>query len=754
MTGPPKETEAAAPGAVIVATKLHIPAPRAGLIERNELVTRLVDGARTRLTLLNAPPGSGKTTLLAAWHATSGAQRPFAWVSLDEGDNDAVRFWQYVIEALRTVDPAAGEAARTALDTRGMSLTDLVVPMLLNDLATRGTAQVLVLDDYHVITNSVVHDSLAYLLDHLPETLHIAIATRSDPPLPIGRLRARGELTEVRAADLRFTSDEAAAFLNVTLGLDLQLSDVARLQQRTEGWAAGLYLAALSLRGRPDQSRFIESFAGDDRQIVDYLLSEVLAGQPDEVRGFLLETSILDRLSGPLCDAVTGWAHGAAMLERIERSNLFLIPLDTRRTWYRYHNLFGQLLQHELGRVEPEIVPELHRRAYRWHLDADSIPEAVRHAAAAGDTVETTALVAAHWNAYFNQGRLGTVAGWLSALGEEVVRADARICVAAAWLALDDGRLDEAETWIARAEALIAGRSETAREVESDTAVLRAVHSFKTGDLDKARRAGLRVLEVEGDRESFARTVGHHMDGITLYWGGHPREAVSALEQAERLARATGNDLGAAYAIGYRAAISADTGDPERAEVLADAALGLSDDPGFSEHFVAMMGHLGRGRARLRRGEASEAVHDLVRALELSRRGAGVIERAAALVELARANAMLGNDEESRRLAAEARDALEGCADPGTIASAAELGAQDMPRRTTRERRESAAEDLTDRELDVLRLLGSELSQREIGEALYVSLNTVKSHTRGIFRKLDASSRDEAVERAHDLGLI
>ena len=339
---------------VLAGTKLHIPPVRAGAMRRVGLVGTLVN-SHSRLTLVGAPAGSGKTSLLTDWHSDPREQRPFAWISLDSADNDPVRFWDGIIAALRTVDPALGADAESALHSPGTTVAEHVLPRLINELSDREESLVLALDDYHVIENAQIHPQVEAFIDRLPMNVHLAIATRSDPAFPLGRLRARAQLTEIRAGDLRFDTAEAETFLNDVLGLDLDRDDVARLQDRTEGWVAGLQLAGLSLRDRDDRSDFIASFAGNDRQIVDYLGFEVLDHQPSSVRDFLLRTSILDRLSAPLCDAVTDRQDAAAVLEQLERANLFVVALDSKREWYRYNHLFGDLLRHELGRALPEL---------------------------------------------------------------------------------------------------------------------------------------------------------------------------------------------------------------------------------------------------------------------------------------------------------------------------------------------------------------------------------------------------------------
>jgi LuxR family transcriptional regulator, maltose regulon positive regulatory protein len=746
VTDAPKEAVPDS-GAIIAATKLHVPVPRRGLVPRDGLIDALTADSARKLTLVAAPPGFGKTTLLVEWNACEREERPFAWLSLDPADNDPVRFWGGVIQALRTVEPGVGAAALATLRARNVSLVEVVLPLLLNDLAALGRRLVLVLDDLHLVGEPRIHESLDFFVAQLPASLHLALATRADPPLPLARYRARGEMTEVRAVQLRFSDAETRALLNGILRLGLEVDDVARLQRRTEGWAAGLYLAALSLRGREDARDFIESFAGDDRQIVDYLSSEVLAGQPAELRDFLVRTSILERFCGPLCDAVTGGAGAARVLEAVERKNLFLVPLDRTRHWYRYHHLFGELLRHELQRTAPESVPELHRRAHDWFRARGLVPEAIQHATAAGDVDGARELTALHWNDAFNQGRLDTVAGWLDALPEEAVRADHRLCEAGAWLALDRGRMADAERWIERAEAGSAAEAGSGAEA----AVLRAVHSFKAGDLGRAQRAARRVLQLEPEGPSFARFVAHCILGVTQYWGGAPTEARATLAAAAELAGATENDLGQSYVLGYLGLLEVDRGDLDQGDRLGREATELSDDPGFVEHFVTMMGHLARGRVEERRGRLLEAERELARALELARRGAGAVELAAALLALARVRQSRGERAEARALLAEGREALAGAEDAGTLEralSAAERAMRPAPRAPDR------GDELTERELSVLRMLAGELSRREIADALFVSLDTVKTHTRGIYRKLGASSREEAVGRGRELGLL
>ena len=357
--------------ALLLETKLYVPRPRRDLVARPRLGERLDRGAASKLVLVSAPAGFGKTTLLAEWlaarPAAAAGERSAAWLSLDRGDNDPASFWAYVIAALRTVASGVGEDALALLGESQPPPIETVLTTLLNDLGAVAGEIVLALDDYHVIDAREVQDGLAFLLDHLPPRLHVVIASRADPALPLARLRARGELAEIRAAELRFTAAEAAAYLNEVMGLQLTARDIAALEARTEGWIAALQLAALSMQGRDDVAGFIAGFAGDDRYVVDYLAEEVLARQPDSVQAFLLQTSILGRLSGPLCDAVTGQGGGKAMLEALDRGNLFLVSLDDRRRWYRYHHLFADVLQARLLDEQPGQVPDLHRRASEWY---------------------------------------------------------------------------------------------------------------------------------------------------------------------------------------------------------------------------------------------------------------------------------------------------------------------------------------------------------------------------------------------------
>ncbi|HST64341.1 MAG TPA: LuxR C-terminal-related transcriptional regulator [Mycobacteriales bacterium] len=399
----------------LLASKVRVPGPRRAAVPRSRLADRLDGAAGSRLTLVSAPAGFGKTTALAQWLAQVPPGGPaVAWVSLDERDNDPATFWAYVGAALR----AATGGAVGADPPTGTSLTGLV-----NDLDAAPGEILLVLDDYHLVESPAVQDGIAFLVEHAPPGLHLVLATRTDPPLPLARLRARGELVEVRAADLRFTPAEAADFLAGPMGLALAAGDVATLSERTEGWAAALQLVGLSLQGSADAGAAVARFAGADRFVVDYLADEVLARLPADVRAFVLDTSVLERLTGPLCDAVTATAGGAARLVALERANLFLVPLDDARQWYRYHHLFADVLRAQLRERQPERVPELHRRASAWLHDHGDPADAVRHALAGGDHDRAADLMELAVPQLSRERREAELARWVREVPDEVVRA-------------------------------------------------------------------------------------------------------------------------------------------------------------------------------------------------------------------------------------------------------------------------------------------------------------------------------------------
>ncbi len=431
------------PLAPLLSTKLHLPRPRAQLVPRSHLVERLQQGVAGALTLVSAPAGFGKTTLLAQWRASTRA--PVAWLSLEPEDNEPTRFLTYLIAALQTLDPHLGAPALALLRLPQPAEPETVLALLANDLMHwQGDAFALVLDDYHVVEAPPIHRALTFLLEHLPPQMHLIIATRADPPLPLARMRARGQLTELRAAELRFRAAEAGAFLEEVMGLHLSPEDVTTLQTRTEGWIAGLQLAALSLQGRATVSEFLPAFTGSHRFVLDYLSEEVLSRQPASVQTFLLQTSILERLSGSLCDAVTGQQESQAMLETLDQANLFVTALDDERQWYRYHHLFADLLRSRLQQTVPALVPELHRRASSWYEHQDLIVEAVHHARLSPDLERTIRLIEEHTHSLALRGQAHTVLNWLHALPDGLVRTHPHLCFSQALLLVFTGQLAEA----------------------------------------------------------------------------------------------------------------------------------------------------------------------------------------------------------------------------------------------------------------------------------------------------------------------
>jgi LuxR family transcriptional regulator, maltose regulon positive regulatory protein len=524
MAEPPTAPlDLAAPGArdELLATKVNLPRTRPDRLARSRLVQRLDEGMGQPLVLVCTPAGFGKTTLLADWAAD--ATLPVGWLSLDPDDNEPMRFWRYVVAALDRVVGGLGEQIVPLLGPGSGTSTHGVVTALINRLQTQPDELALVLDDYHLIDEPAIHDSLGFLLSHLPPRLHLAIASRSDPPLPVARLRASGQLAELRAADLRFTPQEAAAFLREVWKLDLPPEAVAALEARTEGWAVGLQLAALSLQGRPDTEEFLDAFTGTHRYVLDYLSEEVLGRLPDQVRRFLLQTSILERLSGPLCDAVTGDSDGQGMLEELERANLFLVPLDEQRRWWRLHHLFADLLRARMLQTKPELVPELHRRAAGWCEQHGLIDEAIRHALAAGDTPWATRLVEEHLGETLRRGESVALTRWLALLPDDTVRSRPGLCLAKAMTELNLDHLEEAERLLAHTERAFDHHEREPPELQIPTsggmvaqvpaaiALLRAELAYDRADPDAvaafARAALAHMAEDEHGPRLFARSL-------------------------------------------------------------------------------------------------------------------------------------------------------------------------------------------------------------------------------------------------------
>jgi LuxR family maltose regulon positive regulatory protein len=741
-----------APAAVLVDTKFYLPA-RGEVVERPRLIEALAS-SRQRLKLIRAPAGWGKTTLVADWAVAAEEERGFAWLSLDDSDDEPARFWLYVIEALRRLDPGVGSTSLPLLTAPGTTIEREVLPALINELASLDRPVTLVLDDYHSIRSQVVNEQLGFLLDHLPPEVEVVLTSRLEPPLPLARMRARGDLLEIDATRLRFEAEEASSLLNSVLGLSLQGAEIDKLLQRTEGWVAGLYLAALSLRGARDPGSFVEEFAGDDRNVVDYLGAEVLAAQREELRGALVRSSVLDRICAPLLEAVAGIRDGAAMLREIERTNLFLIPLDSKREWYRYHHLFQELLRLELSLAAPELEPDLHRRAAAWFLDAGIADAAIRHTIAAGDRAEATELIAQHWTTILlTEAGDTTIEAWLDALGDEAASADFRLCFARCYVELSLGRMDAVARWLAVAEeAPLSGPSyEGLESKEGGLACVRCAHHWESGDVGRALAPAHEVLEHESE-ESPWRAIGAAVIGLCAGAAGDWAEGSRWCREYSRLGAKFGMHLNESSGGGSAAAFEAELGNWGQAEDLARRSLEISATYGMDEHWMTSEAHLAFGMLHAHRGEPELAEPELERSAEVARRGAGPVITSHALLHLALLRISRGDGEGAREALDEAERLTTDAADAGPL----------LPRRLAEARRRLsseaarvvAGEELSQREVEVLRLLATSMTQREIGARLYVSLNTVKSHAKSIFRKLDASDRTEAVERARELKLL
>jgi LuxR family transcriptional regulator, maltose regulon positive regulatory protein len=658
----------------LLATKLHVPRARRGLVGRPRLVDRLTDGLPGGLTVVCAPAGFGKTALLADW-ARRGA-RPVAWLSLDTGDNDPARFWRHVAAALGGVREGVGQRLGPLLGPPSPRSFEAVVTTLVNELSAAPGELVLVLDDYHLIDSQAVHQSVVFLLEHLPAGLRLVVVSRADPPLPLARLRARGQLAEVRAADLRFTLEEAAALFREAAGPGLPADAVAALVARSEGWVAGLQLAALSLRGRADVAGFVEAFSGSHRYVLDYLAEEVLDRQPEQVRAFLLETSVLDRLCGALCDAVTGRSGGQRLLEAIERANLFLTPLDDVRGWWRYHQLFADLLRVRLAEEQPERLPVLHRAAAAWGERHGLVDDPIGHALAAGDGDWAARMVERHIGKMPAGGETATVTRWLAALPAGLVQNRPRLCVAQAYQAVMTGRAGALERWLDAADRALSASSagepaqEEARPGREDwtaglpgedvpgmVAVLRADLARLRGDAGRTIQHARQVLTRVPAVDRFTRFFAEWNLARADWLQGDLGEAERALVNLAGTVRATGE---------YRLTmvICWDLGRVQCAQGRLGAALAtcrqaltIGAEAGNPSLPVLGIAQLGVAAVLYERDELTAALEKATEGMNGVWQLAGTRLEAEGLVVLARVRQALGDQAGALAAAAEAEQA-------------------------------------------------------------------------------------------------
>lgn len=646
--------------APLLPTKLFIPRLRLPLVERPQLLHRLSQAVERKLTLICAPGGFGKTALLSQWAANAGGHTRLGWVSLTETDNDPATFWLYVAAALDRIEEGLGRDLQAMVCSAPEGASGSLWMACVSRVSEFPHDLVLVLDDYHMIANPDIHRAVGSLLEHLPPQMHLVISSRTDPPISLARLRAAGDLLEVRSQELRFSLDEAGALLNHLKGLGLRPDQLAALDDRTEGWAAGLQMAALALQGRTDVEGFVTAFAGSHRFIVDYLGEEVIERQPEAVRRFLLRTSILDRLTGPLCDQVTGEPDGQAMLHRLEHENLFIAELDDQREWYRYHHLFADVLRARLRDREPELEPLLHQRASAWFEAQGQMPDAVRHALAAGDTARAAELVELAMDEMLGRGEMQTVLTWLESLPRETISARPNLAIAYALRLVDAGRLDPAEGLLQEAEASVerlpgvdeATIRATRGKVAATRALVRRIHQ----DLPAAVELSLQALDLLPESEiSWRGPVSLRLAGAYHQLGDLERAAAGYM-QAAALSHQAGDIHHEVITICAQARLLIEEGRTGEAEEAYRKALRLCAEQGAAGLAASSAAHFSLAVLLRLRNELVEAEHQVVEAIRCATRGGHVEARVYGYMLLAFLEQSKGETERAHALVRQAEE--------------------------------------------------------------------------------------------------
>ncbi|MGI9615359.1 MAG: LuxR C-terminal-related transcriptional regulator [Acidimicrobiales bacterium] len=733
-------------------TKLRPPRLSERVVERPR-ITRMLDDAiesSKALALVSAPAGAGKSTALATW-LTEQEELAAAWLQVDQRDNDPIRFWAGVIAALTEIQPGIDDRLLSELRAPNVAFVDGALPVLVNTLNSAGPL-VIMLDDYHLVASPEVHHGVQALVDALPESVTLMISCRVDPPLRLGKLRVRDQLAEIRAHDLSFSPDEASSFFP---GEVLADAEIEMLCTRTEGWAAGLALAASSLARCPDPTSFVADFAGDNRLVVDYLVAELWDGLSDEIRQTMMATSILDQMCGSLVDAVVGTDHGAEWLELAAGENQLMLALDEQRHWYRYHGLLRDLLRNELNRTRPDEVVHLHRRATEWFIAAGQREDAIRHAFAATDLETAAGLVAAAGDKVIQDGHLRTLQGWLDQLGPDMLDQHVGCAVLQVWVHVIDGRFDRAGRWLDTVRAIRAGdrpsdHTASIGELAAGAAVLTALGQ---GDVGAAIAAAEELIASAAPAGLSA--IASDIIGDCQVWAGRYDEARPLLEQAAHRAIDHGLALTACTSRRDLAILALEDGDPGLAQHYAQQALTLAEANHLAAYHQLALAHSVLGVASA--GEAGDANRrHLDAGVELARRSNRPMMLAYALAARAQHNIEDQRTEVARIDLTEARRVLDRCPDPGMVLTLvargeARVGGTGSPRPKPVT---NMVEELTPRELTILRLLPSRLNVSEIALELYVSPNTVRGHVKAIYRKLGVNERAVAVQRARELRLL
>lgn len=728
----------------LLVTKLDPPMRVRGLVARPGLLAELVASPQ-RLTLIAAPAGWGKSTVAAEWSDDEAEHRPFAFVRLDPEDDDPTSFWAYVVMSIGQVVAGVRDAVNSeALRTPGIDPTRSLVPDLINGLHDLNEPVVLVLDDYHTITNPEIHRSVSFLIDNAPRCLHIVIATRSDPPFPLAGYRVAQTMSEVRVAQLRMSTDETRRFLRQRFAVELTTQEAGIVCERTEGWPAGVQLAGLSLVNEPDHSGFIAAFAGDDRNVADYLATEVLNRQPEERRQFLLKTSVLDEFSAEVCNFLLETDDSAAMLEEIERDNLFLVSLDSQRMRYRYHHLLRDWLRHEHQLAfESEAIHVLHRRAAQWMRTSNFPERAIGHLIKVGD-VDQAAQLMGDLAAAQPGGEQGFIHRWIDDIPDGLVRQHPALALWMVAPSVASGDYSEALNWIDTAEEAISNvESERRSSLTTDVEGWRAVFAFLTGNLDEAAERCQAILAAIPPATAINAVYAQGFLGAALFATSGPEAALPYLQRsAAGRRRLSISDVGITAQL---AAVHAELGNWEQAETVAIEALSLAVRPGAPYPHNAAA-HYALAEVHQHRGDTERAIADAEQGLSVSRDWVEPGYYGWGLFVMAQ---LVSDSNRQRQLLTEAKQCIAAANGQQRLLHRIEAAERGLTRRSARTTATGMVLDpLTSRELDMLRLMRGNLSIREIGSELFISHNTAKGYAKTIYQKLGVHSRADAVDAA------